>query len=128
MGKYLKYKGATVNPFGLLVPGFNKKDIKKSEKSGKRYYQYRCFEFNYKVGSPRNLVVMYDIPNDKRKERNWFRRHLHKFGYIMIQKSVWVGPSPLPKEFLNYVKVIGLANQLVTLKLAKPYLKGDKNI
>ena len=84
--------------------------------------------FNYKLNSPRDLVVMYDFPKDKIKERNWFRRHLQKFGYIMIQKSVWVGPSPLPKDFLNYVKSIGLLNQLVTLKLAKPYLKGDKNI
>lgn len=128
MKKYYKYKGVTVNAFGLPVFNSNKNDNKKSGKPGKMYYQYRCFEFNYKIGSPRNLVVMYDIPKDKRKERNWFRRHLQKFGYIMIQKSVWVGPSPLPKDFLNYVKKIGLANQLVTLKLAKPYQKGDKNI
>jgi len=128
MKKYLKYKGVTVNAFGLPISGFNKNDYKKSGKSGKRYYQYRCFEFNYKINSPRNLIVMYDIPSDKRKERNWFRRHLQKFGYIMIQKSVWAGPSPLPKDFLNYVKSIKLANQLVTLKLAKPYVKGDRNI
>lgn len=128
MKKYLKYKGVIVNTFGLPVSGSNKRDIKKSGKSGKMYHQYQCFEFNYKIGSPRDLVVMYDIPKDKRKERNWFRRHLHKFGYIMIQKSVWVGPSPLPRDFLNYVKHIGLLNQLVTLKLAKPYLKGDRNI
>ena len=27
-----------------------------------------------------------------------------KFHYVMIQKSVWRGPSPLPKEFLDYIK------------------------
>ena len=128
MRKYLKYKGVTVKAFGLPVSGSNKDDVEKAVLPGKMYYQYRCFEHNYKIGSPRNLVVMYDVPKDKRKERNWFRRHLQKFGYIMIQKSVWVGPSPLPKDFLYFVKHIGLLNQLVTLKLAKPYLKGDKNI
>jgi hypothetical protein len=46
----------------------------------------------------------------------------------MIQKSVWVGPSPLPKDFLDYVKSIGLLNQLKTLKLAKPYLKEDMSV
>ena len=64
---------------------------------------------------------MYDIPHEKKKERDWFRRHLKKFNYIMIQKSVWVGPSPLPKDFLDYVKSIGLLNQLKTFKLAKSY-------
>ena len=117
-----------MNAFGLPVWGSDKEDRIKKGTPGKMYYQYRCFEFNYKVGSPRDLVVMYDIPKDKRKERNWFRRHLKKFGYIMIQKSVWVGPSPLPKDFLNYAKSIGLANELVTLKLSKPYSRGDKNI
>lgn len=131
MKKYLKYKGVTVNALGLPIFSSDDCNIKKSGQAGepgRKYYQYRCFEFNYKVGSPRDLVVMYDFPKDKIKERNWFRRHLQKFGYLMIQKSVWVGPSPLPKDFLNYVKSIKLSDQLVTLKLAKPYVKGDKNI
>ncbi len=71
---------------------------------------------------------MYDIPENKKKEREWFRRQLQKFDYIMIQRSVWVGPSPLPKEFLDYVKKIGLSGQMRTLKLAKPYSKGDRNM
>jgi len=33
-------------------------------------------------------------------------------GYEMIQKSVWVGPSPLPKDFLDYVKEINLKSVL----------------
>jgi hypothetical protein len=128
MKKYLKYKGVEVNAFGVPTFLLNKENIIKSGTPGRKYYQYKCFEFNYKIGSPRDLVVMYDFPKDKIKERNWFRRHLQKFGYIMIQKSVWVGPSPLPKDFLNYVKYIKLLDQLVTLKLAKPYVKGDRNI
>jgi DNA-binding transcriptional regulator PaaX len=69
------------------------------------------------------MIVTYDIPANRRKERDWFRRHLQKFDYIMVQKSVWIGPSPLPKDFLNYVKSIGLLKQFKTFKLAKPYTK-----
>lgn len=69
---------------------------------------------------------MYDVIEAKKKERDWFRRQLKNFGYIMIQRSVWVGPSPLPKEFLSYVKLIDLQDHLKTFKLAKPYTgKGD---
>ena len=64
---------------------------------------------------------MFDVPTERKGEREWFRWHLKKFGYIMIQQSVWVGPSPLPKEFNDYVKSIKLDRCIKTFKLAKPY-------
>ncbi len=130
MKKYFKYKGLTVNRFGLPVFSANGNMISKSVngEKGKRYFQYQCFNHNFKNTAPRNLIVMYDIPNNKKKERDWFRRHLQKFDYIMVQKSVWVGPSPLPKDFLNYVKSIGLLNKFKTLKLAKPYSRLQNNM
>lgn len=128
MKKYRKYKGVTVEAFGLPVFTSDKKDQVKSGVKGRRYFQFQCFVHNYKNTSPKDLIVMYDIPKNKKKEREWFRRHLQKFNYIMVQKSVWVGPSPLPKDFLKYVKKIGLSNQLRTLKLAKPYSKEDRNM
>jgi DNA-binding transcriptional regulator PaaX len=121
MGRNFKYKGVTVNTFGLPVSRSKKDKIKRTELMGKRYNQYKHFIHNFTDKAPKNLIVMYDIPSDKRKERDWFRRHLQKFDYIMIQKSVWVGPSPLPVDFLSYVKSIGLLNKLRTFKLAKSY-------
>ena len=44
-----------------------------------------------------------------------------KFNYEMIQKSVWVGPSPLPKEFMDYVSKIKLKESIKTFKLTKSY-------
>ena len=64
---------------------------------------------------------MFDIPEIKKVERNWLRWHLKKFNYIMIQKSVWVGPSPLPKEFLDYIKSIGLEDGIKIFKLARGF-------
>lgn len=124
MRKYRRYKGIPVNSFGIPIFDVNKNDTKKIEK---KYFQYHYFSNNFEKTSPKNLIVMYDIPHEKKKERDWFRRHLKKFNYIMIQKSVWVGPSPLPKDFLDYVKSIGLINQLKTFKLAKSYT-GKENI
>jgi len=64
---------------------------------------------------------MYDIPSNMKKERDWFRRQLIKFDYEMVQRSVWVGPSPLPRSFLDYLREIGIENKFKTFKLAKPY-------
>ena len=45
------------------------------------------------------LLAMFDIKESKRKERNWLREQLKIFGFFQIQKSVWQGAGPLPKEF-----------------------------
>ena len=100
---------------------------RKNLNNNKRLYHI-SFSSNLEKSSPQNLIIIYDIPENKKKERDWFRRHLKKFNYAMIQRSVWVGPSPLPKDFLEYVKSIGLKNKLKTFKLAKPYTGKENNI
>lgn len=115
------YKGVRVNAFGLPIL-FDESDVKnKDKKSRKRDFYHTSFISSFSKESPKNLIVMYDIPHEMKKERDWFRRHLIKFGYIMIQKSVWVGPSPLPKPFLEYLKEIEIGDKFKTFKLAKPY-------
>ncbi len=128
MKRYLKYKGVTVNAFGVPVFNSGKSNTVRKGELGRRYFQYKCFNHNYRNNSPKNLIVMYDISSDKKKEREWLLRQLKGFDYVMVQKSVWVGPSPLPRDFLNYVKKIGLSEQLRTLKLAKPYSREEKNM
>jgi CRISPR-associated endonuclease Cas2 len=119
------YKGMEIGAFGLPILIEKKKDNSK-RKNRKRDYYNNTFCSPFKSLSPKNLIVMYDIPSEHKKERDWLRRHLVKFNYIMIQKSVWVGPSPLPKDFLDYLKEIKIENNLKTFKLANPY-KNSKN-
>ncbi|MFA5651755.1 MAG: CRISPR-associated endonuclease Cas2 [Candidatus Paceibacterota bacterium] len=124
MNKSRRYKGVPINSFGIPILNPTKEKIK--DKIDRRIY-HDSFSINLTNSSPKNLIVMYDIPHAQKKERDWFRRHLKKFGYIMIQKSVWVGPSPLQKDFLEYVKSIGLLGQLKSFKLAKSYT-GKENL
>jgi len=113
------YKGIRVNSFGLPVFDSSKKSTRKDNQP-KRFYNTSFFS-PFHDSSPKDLIIMYDVPSIKKKERDWLRRHLIRFGYIMIQKSVWVGPSPLPKEFLSYLKEIKIKENLKVLKLSKPY-------
>ena len=142
----LTYKGVRVNILG--IPKFKEKSprsihsmmfyikneglIEKGDKgwyltpAGKKYMKKKedslqRFEHEFSKETPKNLIVMFDIPETKKAEREWFRWHLKKFDYEMIQKSVWVGPSPLPKEFMDYVSKIGLKGAIKTFKLAKDY-------
>lgn len=44
------------------------------------------------------LMVLFDIPEKKRKLRNFFREYLQVLGFKMLQKSVWVCPFGVLKE------------------------------
>lgn len=117
------YKGIKVNNLGLpiLFADHDKGRRIKSRDRQRNYYN-TSFDSSFKNNQTKDLLLMYDIPSNMRRERDWFRRHLVKFGYVMIQKSVWIGPSPLPKEFLRYLKEIKIKDNIKTFKLKKSYI------
>ncbi len=123
MKKYLNYKGVRVNAFGIPAFLLDKEEKPKSVRAQRKYSEYKHFIFNFPITAPKDLIVICNFPFARRSERDWFRYQLKGFNYTRIQKSVWVGPSPLPKNFLNYVKSIGLLNKLKILKLDRPYLE-----
>lgn len=95
-------------------------------KNGKKYFENKRklslkFSSPFVLNYPKNLLLMFDIPESKRAERNWLRWHLKEFQYVMLQQSVWIGPSPLPQKFKTYLKEIGIEKCIKTFKLAKAY-------
>jgi CRISPR-associated endonuclease Cas2 len=144
----LNYRGTRVNIFGIprfkkysprsirtTLDRLKKKGVIEKElsgivlsKYGKEYIRKKIdslkqFSKSENISKDRNLLLMFDIPTERKAEREWLRWHLKKFDYIMVQKSVWVGPSPLPKEFKEYLKKIKLDKCIKTFKLAKSYTK-----
>ena len=128
MKRNLKYKGVKVNAFGLPIIFSNQNTVAGSTRSKRKYSEYRHFIFNYPLTAPKDLIIICDIPSSQRSERDWLRYQLSKFDYTMIKKNIWVGPSPLPKDFLDYIRSIKLLNKLIILKLASPYIRGGLNI
>jgi len=147
--KKIYYKGVKVNMFGVPFLGDKKYYSQNSfgstisrlkakglieinnnrwslTEKGRKYFEDKRrlkmrFASPFVINAPKNLLLMFDIPESKRAERNWLRWHLREFQYYMIQKSVWVGPSPLPKKFVVHLKETGLHNNIKTFRLAKPY-------
>jgi DNA-binding transcriptional regulator PaaX len=142
----LNYKGVRVNLFGIprfkkyaprslqmTVARLRRDGIIEKElrgivlsKDGREYVKRKFdslqqFDKPKGLSSGKNLIVMFDVPTERKGEREWLRWHLKKFGYLMIQKSVWVGPSPLPNEFKKYLKEIRLDQCIKTFKLEKSY-------
>ncbi len=141
-----KYKGVSVSVLGLPTFGSYRKQsirntiyrLKKNgyiyqngddltilpkgrEYTSKKSRRLQFFTLPFPKASKKDLLIIFDIPEEQKAEREWFRLQLRSYGYEMIQRSVWVGPSPLPKEFLDYLKFIGIQKCIKTFKLAKNY-------
>jgi CRISPR-associated endonuclease Cas2 len=87
----LKEKGLIrfINKNGMVVA--------KLTENGKQYLKENIFNINNKtiinkVWDGKWHIVIFDIPEVKRKTRNTLRFHLKKIGFIQVQGSVWVYP------------------------------------
>lgn len=65
------------------------------------------------------MIVVFDIPETRKKQRNWLRGDLKALGFMQLQKSVWFGPAPLPKQFIKYLNDTNLLQYLKFFKAAK---------
>ncbi len=67
-------------------------------------------------------IVMFDIPEERRVERNWLRAELLSCDYTLLQKSVFIGKRPLPrklleelkdKKLISHVHIVGLEGNFI---------------
>lgn len=56
-----------------------------------------------------SIIVIFDIPEYKRNKRNWLRQALREINFKMAQKSVWIGKTRIPKEFLIDLDELGIS-------------------
>jgi len=72
--------------------------------------KFRPSELPEKDGAIR--LVIFDIPEKERKKRLWLRLELIAYDYSLLQKSVWVGYRPLPKDFLDSLEYLNLRSHV----------------
>ena len=51
-----------------------------------------------------STLITFDIPENRRRERNLFRRYLLRNGFTLIQKSLLVSPNQVNDELLHLIK------------------------
>lgn len=108
----LKNKGLVKNINGNWKITTNGKIFIKEHKITKNEH----FRNNSKQ-SKKDLIIIFDIPENLKKKRDWLRKELVSLGFSIIQKSVWLGPSPLPEGFIEYISKIGLISCLRFFKV-----------
>ena len=57
-------------------------------------------------------IVIFDIPEKERKKRSALRGELIAAGFTFLQKSVWYGERPLPRDFLELIDALSLRSRV----------------
>lgn len=64
------------------------------------------------LGDGKTRIVCFDIPERDRAKRRWLRGELIALGYQALQKSVWIGTKPLPKDFIESLDDLDLRGRV----------------
>lgn len=64
-------------------------------------------------------IIAFDIPETRRKERNWLRFILQMSGFKLLQESVFLGKIALPEEFFEELGRRGLLSCVAVLAVTK---------
>jgi DNA-binding transcriptional regulator PaaX len=62
-------------------------------------------------------LIIFDIPEESRVSRNYFRRLLKDYGYKQLQASVFISPHPLNNDAVIFLKQSGLIGFIRFLKV-----------
>jgi len=64
-------------------------------------YSSKTFD---RIRDKQAMIVIFDIPEEKRTFRNFIRRLLKQMDFTMLQKSVFITPYVLPKVFFDLLR------------------------
>lgn len=64
-------------------------------------------------------IIMFDIPESRRNERNWLRATLINNGYKQLQKSVFIGKYPLKRELYKEIEAKKLEDYIKLLTVGE---------
>jgi DNA-binding PadR family transcriptional regulator len=72
-----------------------------------------------KEKSNNTIIVVFDIPEKDKKKRDWLRSVLISLDFEMIQKSVWLGKTKIPEDFLSDLKEFNIIKFVEVFEISK---------
>lgn len=67
----------------------------------------------------KTMVIAFDIPECYRRKRTWLRNEIRMLEFRPLQKSVWIGPTPLPHDFIEAIHELNLMPYIKFFKAEK---------
>lgn len=88
-------------------------------RKGKMFFDNPYRRVKEKPLKDNKILVIFDVPETKRKVRTWIRDQIKEWDFKMVQKSVWIGYGPLPKEFIDRLKYLKVNDGVKVYNLRK---------
>ncbi len=73
-------------------------------------------------------VVIFDVPESKRRSRDALRERLKKQGFAMLQSSVYISTYDYGKEFLDFLQAKGLMGKALILESKQKHLGNPRDL
>ncbi len=64
-------------------------------------------------------IIILDIPEDRKSEREALRYLLKKAGFVCVKNSVWISMLPFENLFINIKKDLGLTTEMMIIVTEK---------
>lgn len=80
-------------------------------------YDFENLEIKKKKIDGKWRLVIFDIPENKKNNRDVFRRKLLQMGFIRLQDSVFAGPYPCKKEIDFLVHYLEISDFITLIKV-----------
>jgi len=107
----------SLSKWSITKKGLNKLQLIESRKTSDGY---SADYSKYKKMSNKFCVVIFDIPEEDRRKREWLRFALSSLGFSLLQNSVWIGKNVIPEQLIydlkekgmmKYVHIFGVGDQ-----------------
>ena len=72
-----------------------------------------------RASGDRLLIVTFDVPEKQRRKRDWLREVLKHLGLRMVQRSVWIGRTKMPRAFLDDLGRLRLSTFVEIFEVSK---------
>lgn len=96
------------------------KILKLEEKLLRLFQKEKLPRTDYPILKSRHkIIVIFDIAETEKHKRDWLRQVLRRLGFRMLQKSVWVGESQLPRDLISDLEKLGILNSVKILSVFK---------
>jgi DNA-binding transcriptional regulator PaaX len=86
---------------------------------GKMFFQNPYRKVRGKPLKNNKILIIFDIPEKKKKVREWIRNQIKDWDFKMVQKSVWISYGPLPEEFSERLKFLKVDDGVKVYNLRK---------
>lgn len=97
--------------------GLRKRAVWHITKEGRKYLRQKSSTPSSLKEDGKIRLIVFDVPEAERRKRRWLRDKLIEFNYKPLQKSVWLGKIPLPKQFLDDLGILEMEDYILVFDI-----------